>query len=131
MTSKYGSNTSSINEFIMKYTNELTKRISDEYLAGKSVSEIAATLESEFAAAGAPQDVPERSLIAKLSSLGIYKKKEYLTKRGELPIKKEEYIEKIAKLLDVNVEQLESLEKVTKNVLALIATKLGPTDSPD
>lgn len=118
----------------MKYTNELTKRISEEYLAGKSVPEIAATLESEFAAAGEKDvhgrhiGVPERSLIAKLSSLGIYKKKEYLTKRGEPPIKKEEYIERIAKLLDVNAEMLESLEKVTKNVLALIAMRLTPTE---
>lgn len=113
----------------MKYTNELTKRISDEYLAGKSVAEIAATLESEFAAANDPQEVPERSLIAKLSSLGIYKKKEYLTKRGEPPVKKEEYIERIAKLLDVNAEMLESLEKVTKNVLALIAVRLDEVKS--
>lgn len=110
----------------MKYTNELTKRISDEYTAGKTVAQLAEELSAEL-----NEVVPERSLIAKLSSLGIYKKKEYLTKRGELPIKKEEYIERIAKLLDVNVEQLESLEKVTKNVLALIVTKLGPTDSPD
>ena len=113
----------------MKYTPELTKRISDEYLAGKTVPEIAATLESEFAVANDPQEVPERSLIAKLSSLGIYKKKEYLTKRGEPPVKKEEYIERIAKLLDVNAEMLESLEKVTKNVLALIAVRLDEVKS--
>lgn len=113
----------------MKYTPELTKRISDEYLAGKTVPEIAATLESEFAAVNDPQEVPERSLIAKLSSLGIYKKKEYLTKRGEPPVKKEEYIERIAKLLDVNAEMLESLEKVTKNVLALIAVRLDEVKS--
>jgi hypothetical protein len=54
----------------------------------------------------------------------VYKKKEYLTKRGEIPIKKEEYIERIAKLLDVNAEILESLEKVNKSVLALIERKL-------
>ena len=108
----------------MKYTNELTKRISDEYTAGKTVAQLAQELSSEL-----NEVVPERSLIAKLSSLGIYKKKEYLTKRGELPIKKEEYIEKIAKLLDVNVEQLESLEKVTKNVLALIAVRLDSVKS--
>lgn len=68
--------------------------------------------------------VPDRSIIAKLSSLGVYRKKEYLTKRGEVPIKKEEYIERIAKLLDVNAEILESLEKVNKSVLALIEKKL-------
>ena len=103
----------------MKYTNELTKRISDEYVAGKTVQQLAEELSLELG-----EVVPERSLIAKLSSLGVYKKKEYLTKRGEVPIKKEEYIERIAKLLDVNAEMLESLEKVTKNVLALLAMKL-------
>lgn len=112
----------------MKYTPELTERIKTEYLAGKSVQDIAAALESEAAQNGQELEVPERSLIAKLSSLGVYKKKEYLTKRGEAPIKKEEYIERIAVLLDVNAEMLESLEKVTKNVLALIATKLTPEE---
>ena len=68
--------------------------------------------------------VPERSVIAKLSSLGVYKKKEYLTKRGEVPVKKDEYIERIARLLDVNSDMLESLEKVNKSVLALIERKL-------
>ena len=68
--------------------------------------------------------VPERSVIAKLSSLGVYKKKEYLTKRGEVPVKKDEYIERIAKLLQVNSDMLESLEKVNKSVLALIERKL-------
>lgn len=107
----------------MKYTNELTKRISDEYTAGKTVPQLAEELSLELG-----ETVPERSLIAKLSSIGIYKKKEYLTKRGEVPIKKEEYIERIAVLLDVNAEMLESLEKVTKSVLALIAIKLTPTE---
>jgi len=47
-----------------------------------------------------------------------------LTKRGEIPVKKDEYIERIAKLLDVNSDMLESLEKVNKSVLALIEKKL-------
>ena len=100
------------------------------YTAGKLVPEIATALtehlKSQQGTASGPWEiVPDRSVIAKLSSLGIYKKKEYLTKRGEIPIKKEEYIEKIAALLDVNAEFLESLEKVNKAVLALIALKLS------
>lgn len=102
----------------MKYTPELTEKIVELYKSGTPVSEIAvmvATVEGP---------VPERSIIAKLSSLGVYKKKEYLTKRGEVPVKKEEYIERIAALLDVNSDILESLEKVNKSVLALLETKL-------
>lgn len=93
----------------MKYTPEITDKISKDYQAGKSVKDIAA----EF-------DVPERSIIAKLSSLGIYQKKQYLNKRGEVPVSKQVYIDRIAKLLDINAELLESMEKVTKNALILL-----------
>lgn len=102
----------------MKYTPELTEQIVKMYTEGISVAEIARNLGSE------ENPIPERSVIAKLSSLGVYKKKEYLTKRGEVPVKKEEYIERIAALLDVNSDILESLEKVNKSVLALLETKL-------
>lgn len=97
----------------MKYTKEITDKIQADYLAGRSVAEIAIEL-----------SVPERSIIAKLSASGIYKKKEYRNKRGELPIKKEEYIERIAKLLNVNIDILESLEKANKHVLQLLEKAL-------
>lgn len=122
----------------MKYTKELTDQLLHLYTVTQlSVPECAAALtlslsenEAKRAAeAGTPAEttevVPDRSVIAKLSSLGVYKKKEYLTKRGEVPVKKEEYIDRIALLLDVNAEFLESLEKVNKGVLQLISTKLS------
>lgn len=99
----------------MKYTHEIAEKLKADYLAGISVPALAEGL-----------GVPDRSVIAKLSSLGVYKKKEYLTKRGEIPVKKEQYIERIARLLDVNSDMLESLEKVNKSVLALIERKLTP-----
>lgn len=103
----------------MKYTKEITAKLLKDYEQGLDAKTISAMMTLELG-----EEVPERSVIAKLSSLGVYKKKEYLTKRGDLPIKKEEYIERIAKLLDVSAEILESLEKVNKGVLALIETKL-------
>lgn len=109
----------------MKYDKELTEKLLDMYNRGVSVPDIAMNL-----TLSCNEPVPERSIIAKLSSLGVYKKKEYLTKRGEVPVKKEEYIERIAKLLDVNSEFLESLEKVNKAVLSLISTKLGADSDP-
>ncbi len=98
-----------------KYTKEIVDKLLADYNSGegKSVSEIANEL-----------DVPEKSVIAKLSSLGVYKKKIYLNKRGEVPIKKEEYIDRIAALLEVSTERLESLEKVNKNVLMLLEDAL-------
>ena len=101
----------------MKYTKEVTDKLIEDYKAGVSVADLATEL-----------DVPERSIIAKLSSLGVYQKKQYLNKRGELPVKKSEHIERIAELLDVNLELLESLEKVNKGVLKLIEDKLRETD---
>jgi hypothetical protein len=58
----------------------------------------------------------------------VYQKKQYLNKRGELPVKKSEHIERIADLLEVNLELLESLEKVNKGVLKLIEDKLAQAD---
>lgn len=103
----------------MKYTQEITNKLVSLYQSGNTVPEIAALMTLEY---GEP--VPDRSIIAKLSSLGVYTKKAYTTKRGEIPVKKEEYIERIAALLDVNAEILESLEKVNKSVLALIESRL-------
>jgi hypothetical protein len=97
----------------MKYTKEITDKLIADYLAEIPVEDIAKEL-----------DVQPRSVIAKLSSLGVYKKKEYRTKRGEIPVKKEEYIERIANLLNVAVDTLESLEKVNKSVLALLEKTL-------
>ena len=98
----------------MKYTKEITDKIVAEYQQGAEVKNIATTL-----------GVPDRSIIAKLSSLGVYQKKQYLNKRGEVPIKKQEHIEQLAQLLEVPSDQLESLEKVNKNVLVLIKNKLS------
>lgn len=97
----------------MKYTNESTKKLIADYQAGVTVTELAQELQ-----------VPERSIIAKLSSLGVYQKKQYLNKRGEVPTKKAEHIERIAELLEVNLELLESLEKVNKQVLIMIEQNL-------
>jgi hypothetical protein len=97
----------------MKYTTENTKKLVDDYLMGVTVYALAEELE-----------VPERSIIAKLSSLGVYQKKQYLNKRGEVPTKKSVHIERIAELLQVNLELLESLEKVNKQVLIMIEQNL-------
>ena len=99
----------------MKYTNEITNKLIEDYKRGLTVEDLAQQLQ-----------VPSRSIIAKLSSLGVYQRKVYVNKRGELPQKKSEIIERLATLLQVDSERLESLEKVNKSVLLLIETKLDP-----
>lgn len=105
---------------VIKYDKETTEKLIKDYEAGATPAELARAL-----------DVSPRSVIAKLSTLGIYKKKRYLTKRGEVPVKKEEYIARISALLDVNQELLESLEKVNKNVLVLLVNALGNTTADE
>jgi hypothetical protein len=97
----------------MKYTKEITDKIVQDYKSGITVAQIANTL-----------SVPDRSIIAKLSSLGVYQKKTYVNKRGEVPVKKYEMIEELAQLLEVPSDQLESLEKVNKSVLILLKRRL-------
>ena len=97
----------------MKYTKEITDHLVHDYNAGIEVKIIANNLQ-----------VPVRSVIAKLSSLGVYKKKQYVNKQGNLPIKKATHIENISKLLELDIELCESLEKVNKLVLSRIESKL-------
>ena len=104
---------------IMKYTNESTKQLIADYQAGVTVQELAQQFQ-----------VPERSIIAKLSSLGVYQKKQYLNKRGEVPTKKAAHIENIAVLLNCDLELLESLEKVNKQVLLMIERQLVAKSDP-
>lgn len=103
----------------MKYTTEIVEKITEDYKNGKTAKEIAAELSKEL-----NDEVPERSVIAKLSSIGVYKRKEYVTKRGDTPVKKEEYIKRISDLLDINLDLLESLEKVTKSALVLMEKQI-------
>jgi hypothetical protein len=97
----------------MKYTKEITDRLVAEFNAGVDVQKIAENFK-----------VPTRSVIAKLSSMGIYHRKPYTNKRGEAPEKKSEIIARLAKLLEMPQELLESLEKVNKVVLRQIEQKL-------
>jgi len=97
----------------MKYTPELTQKLVADYNSKVPLEEIASTL-----------GVPTRSVIAKLSSLGVYQKKSYLNKRGEVPVSKAEMIDNLADLLNVSAEVLESLEKTNKSVLRILITNL-------
>ena len=109
----------------MKYDQTLTQKLLDMYAEGATVPEIALAFTVQT-----NEPVPERSIIAKLSSLGVYQKKQYLTKRGEAPVKKSEIIDRIAVLMDTNSEFLESLEKVNKAVLILISSRLDHVSDP-
>lgn len=97
------------------YTKEIVAKLITDYQSGRPVDQLAQELQ-----------VPKRSIIAKLSSLGVYQRKQYTTKRGEIPRKKAEIIEKLASLLELDLELCESLEKCNKLLLERIEAKLDP-----
>lgn len=99
-----------------KYTQEIVDRMVNDYHLKISVSEIAAQLK-----------VPTRSVIAKLSSLGVYRKQPYTTKTGEPPQRKSVLIEQLAERLDCAPELLDSLEKCNKTVLQRLLAALNHT----
>ena len=98
----------------MNYTPEITEEIVKSYKSGQTVHDLALHY-----------NVPPRSIIAKLSQLGVYSKKIYLSKTGEVPIKKEQLVEQIAVLIGEDLEKIESLEKCNKRVLQLLITHLS------
>lgn len=96
----------------MKYTNELIEEIKRE-LEAMTPREIAAA-----------RGISERSLVAKLSSMGLYKRQPYLTKNGTPSIRKSVLVDQIAGLCGEETESLESLEKCNRRVLEILIKNL-------
>jgi hypothetical protein len=73
-----------------------------------------------------------RSIVAKLSRMGIYKKKEYVTKTGEKAVSKNEHADAIGAILRLNENDTDSLAKANKSALKAIFEALAaskPLDS--
>lgn len=96
------------------YTEEETKYLADNYPT-KTVEQLALELEKS-----------PRSIIGKLSRMGIYQKKQYVDKRGERPVTKLELCAQLAQALGLRPEALEGLEKAPKEVLrTLVAARVA------
>lgn len=61
--------------------------------------------------------VPTRSIIAKLSSLGVYERKRYLSKSGLPPVKKATLADELGKILKLHDFEIEQLEKLSKPLI--------------
>jgi hypothetical protein len=92
------------------YTPEQTLKLVADYKAGVQVEEIAKAMGKSV-----------RSIVAKLSREGVYQKKEYTTKTGEAPVKKDEHADAIGKALNLSEGDTDSLAKANKRALAAIA----------
>lgn len=69
-------------------------------------------------------NLPIRGIRSKLGAMKIYKKKDYVSKTGQKPMKKEDLINRLIPRLGISFEQADCLEKVTKFVLVKIIDAL-------
>jgi ABC-type phosphate transport system substrate-binding protein len=99
---------------VVNYTPEQTAQIVADYQAGVTVEAIAETLQKSV-----------RSIVAKLSREGVYKKKEYKTKNGEPVVRKNAHADAIGAILKLSEPEIESLTKANKTALEKIFSALA------
>lgn len=96
----------------VNYTPEMVETMKAEYLAA-STAETVKALAEKFG-----KTVPQVRM--KLVSLGIYKAKEYVSKTGEKPAKKDETADAIGRVLGLSEGESDSLAKANKTALLKI-----------
>jgi hypothetical protein len=98
----------------VNYTPEQTLAMVADYQSGVTVEQIAETLGKTV-----------RSVVAKLSREKVYKAKEYISKTGEKPVKKDVHADAIGAILRMSENDIESLTKANKNALKMIFDALA------
>jgi hypothetical protein len=101
-------------EKTVNYTPEQTASMLADYAGGVTVEAIAERIGKTV-----------RSVVAKLSREGVYRKKEYTTKTGETPVAKEILADKVGALAGLSEGEIDSLTKANKTALVKILAKLG------
>lgn len=99
---------------VVNYTPEMTAKMVADYTGGVTVEAIAESLGKTV-----------RSVVAKLSREGVYKKKEYVSKTGEKPVKKDAHADAIGAILRLSEGEIDSLTKANKSALKAIFEALA------
>ena len=97
------------------YSEEMIATMTERYTANPNRATVDALAE-QF-------DKTARSVISKLSTLGIYQKAERVTKRGEPIIKKEVYIAQIQDALGIELASFDKMTKADLQNLAELVSK--------
>ena len=105
----------------VNYTPEQTAILVDAYTSVDTDETRAAVVEKYADEFGKPA----QSIRAKLVSEGVYVAKAYKTKKGDKPESKAAIVAGIARILGVDQERVESLEKANKTALNLIRGTLA------
>lgn len=98
----------------VNYTPEQTELIKKGYAEGVTIEKLAETVGKTT-----------RSVIAKLSKENVYKAKEYVSKTGEKPVKKDATADAIGLVLKLSEGEIESLTKANKTALVKIFAALA------
>jgi hypothetical protein len=101
-------------EKAVNYTAEQTAKIIADYQAGVAVEQIAQAMGKTV-----------RSIVAKLSREKVYVAKQYVTKTGEKPVKKDVTADAIGAILRLSENDIESLTKANKSALKAIFDALA------
>ena len=101
-------------EKAVNYTPEQTAKIIAEYQAGVAVEQIAQAMGKTV-----------RSIVAKLSREKVYVAKQYVSKNGEKPVKKDVTADAIGAILRLSENDIESLTKANKSALKAIFEALA------
>ena len=101
-------------EKAVNYTAEQTAKIIADYQAGVKVEDIASAMGKTV-----------RSIVAKLSREKVYVAKQYVTKTGEKPVKKDVTADAIGAILRLSENDVESLTKANKSALKAIFDALA------
>jgi hypothetical protein len=104
-------------EKALAYTAEQTQKLVAVYTANPTV-ETVETLAKDF-------QKSVKSIVAKLSREGVYKKKEYVTKNGEPAVKKDAHADAIGAILQLSEPEITSLTKANKTALVKIFKALA------
>jgi len=99
-------------EKTVNYTPEQTVEMLAAYTAAPTAETVTALAEK--------LGKTTRSIIAKLSREGVYKKKEYTTKKGEKPVKKDNLANQLGAICGLSEAEVDSLEKANKTALVKI-----------
>jgi hypothetical protein len=98
----------------LNYTPEQTATMLADYAEGMSTVALAEKMGKTV-----------RSIVAKLSREGVYQKKEYVSKTGAKPVKKDAHADAIGAVLKLTEAETESLTKANKTALEKIFAALA------
>jgi response regulator RpfG family c-di-GMP phosphodiesterase len=105
---------------IANYTPEQEAVIAE--MASKAENGMLTAAAAEMLAADFGKTV--KSVVAKLSRMGVYQKKVYTTKTGDAVVKKDTLADKLAEIVGLTESETDSLTKANKTALAKIIAKL-------